>query len=102
MTKTNETTKNYSHIWKTQRDQQGLPPLKHEHKLHSDTKIKANLFNQQFSSVFTPKEPLSLSHLAKMRVQDLKTAGGLPSDTRLTTWLKDKDARDRHLKKWST
>ena len=58
-----------------------IPPLKHENKLHSDTKIKAKLFNQQFNSVFTPKELLSLSCLAKMQVQDLKTAGGLPSDT---------------------
>ena len=63
------------------RDQQGIPPLKHENKLHSDTKIKANLFNQQFNSVCTPKKPLSLSHLAKMRVQDLKETGCLPSDS---------------------
>ena len=71
----------FSFLKNSRRDQQGIPPLKHENKLHSDTKIKANLFNQQFNSVFTPKEPLSLSRLAKMRVQDLKTAGGLPSDT---------------------
>ena len=44
-------------------------------------KLKQTFLNQQFNSVFTPKEPLSLSRLAKMRVQDLKTAGGLPSDT---------------------
>ena len=56
-------------------------PLKHNNILHSDTKIKADIFNQQFNSVFTPKEPLSLSRLAKMRVQDLSNAGGLPSDT---------------------
>ena len=62
-------------------DQQGTPPLKHDNILYSDTKTKANLFNQQFNSVFTPKEPLSLSRLASMRVQDLKKAGGLPSDT---------------------
>ena len=37
------------------RDQQDIPPLKHVNKLHSDTKIKANLFNQQFNSVFAPK-----------------------------------------------
>ena len=71
----------FSFLKNSRRDQQGIPPLKHENKLHSDTKIKANRFNQQFNSVFTPKEPLSLSRLAKMRVQDLKTAGGLPSDT---------------------
>ena len=62
-------------------DQQGIPPLKHDNMLYSDTKTKANLFNQQFNSVFTPKEPLSLSRLATMRVKDLKKAGGLPSDT---------------------
>ena len=74
----------FSFLKNSQHDQQGIQPLKHENKLHSDTKIKANLFNQQFNSVFTPKEPLSLSRLsrlAKIRVQDLKTAGGLPSDT---------------------
>ena len=52
-----------------------------ENKLYSDTKIKANCFNQQFNSVFTRKEPLSLSRMANLRVQDLKTVGGLPSDT---------------------
>ena len=82
MTKTNVTTaKKFSFLKNSRCDKQGIPPLKHENKLHSDTNIKANLFNQQFNSVFTPKEPLSLSRLAKIRVQDLKTAGGLPSDT---------------------
>ena len=50
-------------------------------KQNTDTKTKANLFNSQFNSVFTPKEPLSLSRLAEMREDDLKTAGGLSSDT---------------------
>ena len=71
----------FSFLKNSRRDQQGTPPLKHNNILHSDTKTKANIFNQQFNSVFTSKEPLSLSRLAKMLVQDLRNAGGLPSDT---------------------
>ena len=76
-----DSKKLFSFLKNSRCDQQGIPPLKHDNILYSDTKTKANLFNQQFNSVFTPKEPLSLSHLASMRVQDLKKAGGLPSDT---------------------
>ena len=76
-----DSKKLFSFLKNSRRDQQGIPPLKHNNILHSDTKTKADIFNQQFNSVFTPKEPLSLSRLAKMRVQDLSNAGGLPSDT---------------------
>ena len=76
-----DSKKLFSFLKNSRREQQGTPPLKHENKLHTDTKTKANLFNSQFNSVFTPKEPLSLSRLAEMRVQDLKTAGGLSSDS---------------------
>ena len=76
-----DSRKLFSFLKNSRCDQQGTPPLKHDNILYSDTKTKANLFNQQFNSVFTPKEPLSLSRLASMRVQDLKKAGGLPSDT---------------------
>ena len=76
-----DSKKLFSFLKNSRCDQQGTPPLKHDNILYSDTKTKANLFNQQFNSVFTPKEPLSLSRLASMRVQDLKKAGCLPSDT---------------------
>ena len=76
-----DSKKLFSFLKNSRRDQQGTPPLKHDDILYSDTKTKANLFNQQFNSVFTPKEPLSLSRLAKMRVEDLNKAGRLPSDT---------------------
>ena len=76
-----DSKKLFSFLKNSRRDQQGTPPLKHDNILHTDTKTKANLFNNQFNSVFTPKEPLSLKRLAKMRVQDLKIAGGLPLDT---------------------
>ena len=56
---------NVSPIWKnSRRDQQGT-------NQHIPSDI-LNSFNQPFNSVFTPKEPLSLSRFAKMRVQDLK------------------------------
>ena len=57
-----------------------LHPLKHDGILHSETKTKANLFNQQFKS-----GPLSLSRLAQMRVHDLNHEGGLPPDSDITT-----------------
>ena len=80
-----DSKKLFSFLKNSRRDQQGTPPLKHDGILHSETKTKANLFNQQFKSVFTPKEPLSLSRLAQMRVQDLKHEGGLPPDSDITT-----------------
>ena len=78
-----DSKKLFSFLKNSRRDQQGIPPLKQNDVLHSDTtcKTKANIFNQQFNSVFTPKSPLSLSHLVQMRVQDLNHSGGLPSDT---------------------
>ena len=71
----------FSFLKNSCRDQQGIPTLKQNDVLHSDSKTKANIFNQQFNSVFTPKSPLSLSRLAQMRVQVLNLSGGLPSDT---------------------
>lgn len=52
-------------------DQQGIPPLKKDDHLHTDTKDKANILNDQFQSVFTPLSPLSLKELTLMKVQDL-------------------------------
>ena len=80
-----DSKKLFSFLKNSRRDQQGTPPLKHNGILHSETKTKANLFNQQFKSVFTPKEPLSLSLHAQMRVQNLNHEGGLPPDSDITT-----------------
>ena len=44
-------------------------------------KLKPTFLISNLTQYLPPKEPLSLSRLAKMRVQDSKTAGGLPSDT---------------------
>ena len=43
--------------------------------MYSDTVDKANVLNQQFQSVFTPKCPLKLSQLASMAVQDFSDNG---------------------------
>ena len=52
-------------------DQQGIPPLRQNDNLHTGTKDKANILNQQFQSVFTPLAPLSLRKVSLMKVQDL-------------------------------
>ena len=44
-------------------------------KLYSDTVDKANVLNQQFQSMFTPKSTLKLSQIASMAVQDLSDNG---------------------------
>ena len=80
-----DSKKLFSFLKNSRRDQQGTPPLKHDGILHSETKTKANLFNQQFKSVFISKEPLLLSRLVQMRVQDLNHEGGLPPDSDITT-----------------
>ena len=73
MTKTNDNKKLFLFLKSSRRDQQGIPPLKQ--------KLKPTFLISNLTQYLPPKEPLSLSRLAKMRVQDLKTAGGLPSDT---------------------
>ena len=59
----------------TKQDYKGIAHLKKASKLNSDTVDKANVLNQQFQSVFTPKSPLKLSQLASMAVQDLSDNG---------------------------
>ena len=59
----------------SKQDSKGIAPLKKDGKLHSNTVDKANVLNQQFQSVFTPKCPLKLSQLASMAVQDLSDSG---------------------------
>ena len=45
--------------------------LKKNYQLHTDTKDKANILNDQFQSVFIPLSPLSLKELSFVKVQDL-------------------------------
>ena len=61
----------------TKQDSKGSAPLKKDGKLYSDTVDKANILNNQFQSVFTPKSPLKLRQLAYMTVQDLSDRGAI-------------------------
>lgn len=61
------TKKFYSFIKHPKKDQQGVAaPLKEHGITYSENLDKANILNQQFKSIFTPKSPLSLEQLAKL------------------------------------
>ena len=82
----------FQYLKSSRTDQQGIPPLKQNGNLHTETKEKANILNQQFQSVFTPLAPLSLQELSLMKVQDLVddkviSPGALPVDLRNSTPL---------------
>ena len=68
----------FSFLKNSRRDQEGIPPLKENDTLFTETHAKANLCNRQFQSVFTCKSPLSLSRFPHMKVQDLVDDGSLP------------------------
>ena len=61
----------FSFLKNSRQDQQGPTPLQNNGKLTSDITDQCNVHNQQFQSVFTPRSPLSLSRLAKMKLQDM-------------------------------
>ena len=66
-----DSKKLFQYLKNSRTDQQGIPPLKKNDNLHTETKDKADILNQQFQSVFTPLAPLSLKELSLMKVQDL-------------------------------
>ena len=66
-----DSKKLFQYLKNSRTDQQGIPPLKQNGNLHTETKDKANILNQQFQSVFTPLAPLSLRELSLMKVQDI-------------------------------
>ena len=57
--KTCDRKKLFSFLKNSRRDQEGIPPLKENDTLFTETHAKANLCNRQFQSVFTCKSPLS-------------------------------------------
>ena len=66
-----DSKKLFQYLKNSRTDQQGIPPLKKNDNLHTETKDKADTLNQQFQSVFTPLAPLSLKELSLMKVKDL-------------------------------
>ena len=67
----------FSPLKNSKQDSKGSAPLKKGGKLYSDTVDKADILNNLFQSVFTPKSPLKLSKLAYMTVQDLSGRGAI-------------------------
>ena len=65
---------------RSKNDSRGVSSLCRDGKLYTENKDKADIFNCQFQSVFTPKTPLALSSLTQIAVQDLVDTGKL--DTR--------------------
>ena len=71
----------FSFFKNSRQDQCGSPPLIHNDDLVSDTTQKADLHNKQVQPVFTNKEPLSLSRLCKMKLQDLADENKIETDS---------------------
>ena len=65
----------------SRQDQFSSSPLKQDDNLITDTSRKANIQNQQFQSVFTAKEPLSLSRSCTMKLQDMTDQGTIFPDS---------------------
>ena len=77
-----DSKKLFQYLKNSRTDQQGIPPLKKNDNLHTETKDKADILNQQFQSVFTPLAPLSLKELSLMKVQDLVDDKVIPPEAR--------------------
>ena len=66
--------------------------------MHTD---KANILNQKFKSVFTPKTPLTLNQLSRMAVQDLVDNGKLhPSQIPSETLFCSPNVKHHSLPEW--
>ena len=68
----------FSMLKRAKQDSSGLSPLLKDGELNSDNKRKADVLNQQFVSVFTPKSPLSLHRLTQISVIDQVEKGDIP------------------------
>ena len=76
-----DSKKLFSFLKNSRQDQVGSPPLKQGSKLITEPVQKGNVQNNQFQSVFTPKEPLTLSRLCTMKVQDMVDKGLLDPES---------------------
>ena len=74
-TNTFATKKLYYFLKNSNMDSKDSAPLKRNGQLYTNTTDKANIINQQFQSVFTPKTPLKLSQLTRLAVQDFVDDG---------------------------
>ena len=67
----------FSFLKSSKQDQLGTPALKQGNRLITAIAEKADVHNLQFQSVFTTKEPLSLTRICKMKLQDMADCGKL-------------------------
>ena len=65
-----DTKKLFSFLKCSKQDQLGSTALNHDQKLVTNAAEKANIHNLHFQSLFTTKEPLSLSRLCKMKLHN--------------------------------
>ena len=75
-----DTNKRFSLLKCSKQDQLGSTAPNHGQKLVTNTAEKADILNLHFQSVFTTKEPLSLSQLCKMKRHDAANSGKIPSE----------------------
>ena len=75
-----DTKKLFSLLKCSNQDQLGSTALNHGQKLVTNTAEKAYIHILHFQSVFTTKEPLSLSRLCKMKLHDAADSGKIPSE----------------------
>ena len=59
-----DSKKLFQYLKNSRTNQQGIPPLKQNGNLHTESKDKANILNQQFQSVFTPLAPCTFTKRA--------------------------------------
>ena len=69
------TKKLFTILKHSKKDSQSIPPLQSKGKTFSDTTDKADILNQQFQSVFSPKNPLSLQQTCHQSIQDHTDSG---------------------------
>lgn len=65
----------FSFLKSCRQDQLGRLPLQQRTKLVTNACEKTDVHNQQFHTVFTTKEPLSLLRLCSMRLQGMSDSG---------------------------
>ena len=75
-----DSKKLFSFLKCSKQDQLGSTALNHGQKLVEITAEKADIHNLHFQSVFTTKEPLSLTRLCKMKLHDAADSGKIPSE----------------------
>ena len=88
------TKKLFSYLKNCRQDSQGSASLNNNGQICTDNVKKANLLNNQFQSVFTPKSPLDLKQICLQKVQDLHDArhyshenSQLPDNLKISTLI---------------